>query len=75
MDAWSIESWLAHQRLIIWIGTRKVTVFGTRRNLPDGSIIARHGAAGYETDTLTPGLHLACGALQFRVELLTSSPA
>ena len=36
--------------------TKKFGVFGTHRNLPDGSIIALSGEAGYQADTLTPGL-------------------
>jgi uncharacterized membrane protein YqiK len=98
MDAWLIELWFAHYRLIICVGiilltlayrrilwlcgviivpndsvgvvTKKFAVFGAHRNLPDGRIIALHGEAGYQADTLTPGLHLGLWPLQFKVELV-----
>jgi uncharacterized membrane protein YqiK len=54
----------------IGVVTKKFTVFGAHRNLPDGSIIALHGEAGYQADTLTPGLHLGLWPLQFKVELV-----
>jgi uncharacterized membrane protein YqiK len=50
--------------------TKKFAVFGAHRNLPDGSIIALHGEAGYQADTLTPGLHLGLWPWQFKVELI-----
>jgi uncharacterized membrane protein YqiK len=50
--------------------TKKFALFGTHRDLPDGSIIALHGEAGYQADTLTPGLHFGLWPLQFRVALV-----
>ena len=38
-----------------------------RRNLPPGEFIALHGEAGYQADTLPPGLHFGYGFWQFRV--------
>lgn len=38
-----------------------------RRNLPPGELIALHGEAGYQADTLPPGLHFGYGFWQFRV--------
>ncbi|MCX6955991.1 MAG: SPFH domain-containing protein [Verrucomicrobia bacterium] len=37
------------------------------RNLPPGELIALHGEAGYQADTLPPGLHYGYGFWQFRV--------
>jgi uncharacterized membrane protein YqiK len=54
----------------IGVVTRKFAVFGAHRNLPDGSIIALSGEAGYQADTLTPGLHVGLWPLQFKVELV-----
>ena len=38
-----------------------------RRNLAPGELIALHGEAGYQADTLPPGLHFGYGFWQFRV--------
>jgi len=54
----------------IGVVTKKFAVFGAHRNLPDGSIIALHGEAGYQAATLTPGLHVGLWPLQFKVELV-----
>jgi uncharacterized membrane protein YqiK len=54
----------------IGVVTKKFAVFGAHRNLPDGSIIALSGEAGYQADTLTPGLHVGLWPLQFKVELV-----
>ena len=54
----------------VGVVTKKFALFGTHRNLPDGSIIALHGEAGYQADTLTPGLHFGLWPLQFNVELV-----
>lgn len=36
---------------------RKFVIAGKNRTLPDGSIIALNGEAGWQADTLAPGLH------------------
>jgi len=54
----------------IGVVTKKFAVFGAHRNLPDGSIIALNAEAGYQADTLTPGLHLGLWPWQFKVELV-----
>jgi hypothetical protein len=36
---------------------KKFVLFGPHRSLPDGSIIALHGEAGIQADTLAPGIH------------------
>jgi len=53
----------------VGVVTKKFAV-GPNRNLPDGRIIALHGEAGYQADTLTPGLHIGLWPWQFNVELV-----
>jgi len=53
----------------IGVVTKKFSL-GKHRELPDGSIIALNGEAGYQADTLTPGLHFGLWPLQYRVELV-----
>ena len=48
--------------------TKKFVLFGDNRRLPDGKIIALHGEAGYQADTLSPGLHFAFWPWQYAVE-------
>jgi len=54
----------------IGVVTKKFALYGAHRSLPDGSIIALHGEAGYQADTLTPGLHLGLWPWQFQVGLV-----
>jgi uncharacterized membrane protein YqiK len=54
----------------VGVVTKKFSLFGKHRDLPDGSIIALHGEAGYQADTLTPGLHFNLWPLQYTVELV-----
>ena len=53
----------------IGVVTKKFSL-GKHRELPDGSIIALNGEAGYQADTLTPGLHFGLWPLQYRVDLV-----
>jgi len=41
--------------------------FGTRKLAP-GQLIALHGEAGYQADTLAPGLHFGYWIFQYRVQ-------
>jgi uncharacterized membrane protein YqiK len=50
--------------------TKKFVLFGTHRRLPDGRIIALQGEAGYQADTLAPGLHLGLWPWQYSVSLV-----
>lgn len=50
--------------------TKKFVIFGSNRNLPDGQIVALHGEAGYQADTLPPGLHLGLWPWQYTIELI-----
>jgi uncharacterized membrane protein YqiK len=54
----------------VGVVTKKFSLFGKHRDLPDGSIVALHGEAGYQADTLTPGLHFSLWPLQYTVELV-----
>ena len=50
--------------------TKKFVIFGSHRNLPDGQIIALEGEAGYQADTLSPGLHLGLWPWQYTIDLI-----
>jgi uncharacterized membrane protein YqiK len=51
----------------IGVVNKKFVVVGRNRSLPDGSIIALHGEAGYQADTLAPGVHFWLWPWQFEV--------
>ncbi|MFS2032448.1 SPFH domain-containing protein [Polaromonas sp. CT11-55] len=50
--------------------TKKFVLFGANSKLPDGQIIALQGEAGYQADTLSPGLHLGLWPWQFDIEMI-----
>ncbi|PRC94663.1 SPFH domain-containing protein [Solimicrobium silvestre] len=50
--------------------TKKFVLFGANRRMPDGQIIALEGEAGYQADTLPPGLHIGLWPWQYIVELV-----
>lgn len=50
--------------------TKKFVLFGANSNLPDGQIIALKGEAGYQADTLSPGLHLGLWPWQYSISLV-----
>lgn len=54
----------------IGVVTKRFVLFGTQRNLPDGRIVALNGEAGYQADTLSPGLHIGLWPWQYGVELV-----
>lgn len=54
----------------IGVVTKKFVLFGSSKSLPAGSIIALEGEAGYQADTLPPGLHIALWPWQYTVELV-----
>ncbi len=54
---------------VIGIVNKKFVIFGKHRTLPDGSIIALNGEAGYQADTLAPGLHFWLWPWQFKIVL------
>lgn len=50
--------------------TKKFVLFGKNRRLPAGRIIALNDEAGYQADTLPPGLHLGLWPWQYQVDLV-----
>jgi len=54
----------------IGVVTKKFVIFGSHRRLPDGRIVALSGEAGYQADTLAPGLHVGLWPWQFTVEVV-----
>src|SRR5882724_8716548 len=54
----------------IGVVTKRFVLFGSHRSLPDGRIIALHGEAGYQADTLPPGLHIGLWPWQYAVDLV-----
>ncbi len=50
--------------------TKKFVIFGTTRNMADGQIIALEGEAGYQADSLAPGLHVGLWPWQYTIELI-----
>jgi uncharacterized membrane protein YqiK len=53
----------------IGVVTKKFVMFGRHRALPDGRIVALNGEAGYQADTLAPGLHIGLWPWQYKVDL------
>ncbi len=51
----------------IGIVNKKFVVFGANRTLPDGSIVALKGEAGFQADTLAPGLHFLLWPWQYEI--------
>jgi uncharacterized membrane protein YqiK len=51
----------------IGVVNKKYVVVGRNRSLPDGSIIALNGEAGYQADTLAPGVHFWLWPWQYEV--------
>jgi uncharacterized membrane protein YqiK len=54
----------------VGVVTKKFVLFGRNRRLPDGRIIALNGEAGYQADTLAPGLHVGLWPWQYTVEVV-----
>ena len=52
----------------IGVVTKKFALVGTNRSLPDGRIIALKGEAGFQADTLPPGLHVGFWPWQYKVD-------
>ena len=51
--------------------TKKFVIFGTNSKLPNGQIIALEGEAGFQADSLSPGLHMGLWPWQYAIELVT----
>jgi uncharacterized membrane protein YqiK len=54
----------------VGVVTKKFVLFGKNRRLPDGRIIALNGEAGFQADTLAPGLHVGLWPWQYTVEVV-----
>jgi uncharacterized membrane protein YqiK len=53
----------------IGLVTKKFVLFGADRSLPDGRIIATKGEAGYQAQTLAPGLYWGKWIWQYNVDM------
>ncbi len=53
----------------IGIVNKKWVLLGKNRTLPDGAIVALHGEAGLQADTLAPGIHFGLWAWQYSITL------
>ena len=53
----------------IGLVTKKFVLFGDKRDLPPGHIIATEGEAGYQAQTLPPGLHFWKWIWQYQITL------
>ncbi len=51
----------------IGVVNKKFVIFGANRTLPDGTIIALKGEAGFQADTLAPGLHFLLWPWQYEI--------
>jgi uncharacterized membrane protein YqiK len=76
-----VAALLACYRLILWLCgviivsddsaglvTKKFVIVGKHRSLPDGRIVALNGEAGFQADTLAPGMHAGLWPWQYTVE-------
>ncbi|MBI3572549.1 flotillin family protein [Candidatus Kaiserbacteria bacterium] len=52
----------------IGIVNLKFNLFGKNKTLPDGKIIALNGEAGWQADTLAPGLHFGYFRWQYKIQ-------
>jgi len=53
----------------IGLVTKKFVLFGTDKSLPDGRIIATKGEAGFQAQTLAPGLYWMMWIWQYSVDM------
>ncbi|MBL7814546.1 MAG: flotillin family protein [Saprospiraceae bacterium] len=53
----------------IGLVTKKFVLFGDKKELPAGRIIATEGEAGYQAQTLPPGLHFGMWIWQYEITL------
>jgi uncharacterized membrane protein YqiK len=54
----------------IGVVTKKFVLLGKHRRLPDGRIIALNGEAGFQADTLAPGLHVGLWPWQYTIAIV-----
>lgn len=53
----------------IGLVTKKFVLFGANRQLPEGKIIALNGEAGYQAETLAPGLYWGYWVWQYSIDM------
>lgn len=53
----------------IGLVTKKFVLYGSNRELPDGKIIATKGEAGFQAQTLAPGLYWGMWPWQYGIEM------
>ena len=51
----------------IGIVSKKFVLFGSHKALPDGRIVALQGEAGFQADTLAPGLYFLFWPWQYSI--------
>ncbi|MGN6475827.1 MAG: flotillin family protein, partial [Flavipsychrobacter sp.] len=54
----------------IGLVTKKFVLYGNKRSLPDGRIIATNGEAGFQAQTLAPGLYWGLQIWQYHVDMV-----
>ena len=54
----------------IGVVRKRWVLLGSSRTLPDGKIIALHGEAGFQADTLAPGLHWGFWPWQYEISVV-----
>ncbi len=54
----------------VGIVIKKWVLLGKNKTLPGGAIVALHGEAGLQADTLAPGIHFGLWAWQYAVKLV-----
>lgn len=54
----------------IGVVTKKFVLFGANKQLPEGRIIALHGEAGTQGQTLAPGLYFGKWVWQYSIEMI-----
>lgn len=54
----------------VGVVNKKFVLMGENKTLPDGAIIALRGEAGYQADTLAPGLHFGFWPWQYDVNVI-----
>lgn len=52
----------------IGLVTKKFVLFGANKQLPDGKILALNGEAGFQADTLAPGLYWGYWVWQYSID-------
>lgn len=49
---------------------KKFVLFGSNKTLPDGAVIALNGEAGWQADTLAPGVYFGLWPWQYEIKLV-----